>query len=154
MLLLLLLIGCVTSQQHASVSQGRICLTSQQHASVSQGRICLTSQQHARVSQGRICLTSQQHARVSQGRICLTSQQHARASQGRICSDNCKRCHTEKEAADQTTSPSHSILTPGRPVPALTLKRQAPGRTVVRRPPRAHSNGIRDRFAPSPDELR
>ena len=28
-------------------------------------------------------------------------------------------------------SPSHSILTPGRPVPALTLWRQAPGRVVT-----------------------
>ena len=80
-----LLVGCLTSQQHARVSQGRICLTSQQHASVSQGRICLTSQQHACVSQGRICLTSQQHASVSQGRICLMSQQQACVSQGRIC---------------------------------------------------------------------
>ena len=39
-----LLVGCLTSRQLASVSQGRICsdgcLTSQQHASVSQGRIC------------------------------------------------------------------------------------------------------------------
>ena len=26
-----------------------------------------------------------------------------------------------------STSSSHSILTPGRPVPALTLERQAPG---------------------------
>ena len=55
----------LTSQQHASVSQGWICLTSQQQASVSQGRICLTSQQQASVSQGRICLTSQQQASVS-----------------------------------------------------------------------------------------
>ena len=93
---------CLTSQQHASVSQGRICLTSQQHASVSQGRICLTSQQHASVSQGRICLTSQQHASVSQGRICLTSQQHASVSQGRICSDIFTCCHTEIEVADPT----------------------------------------------------
>ena len=30
-----------------------------------------------------------------------------------------------------STSPSHSILTPGRPVPALTLKRQAPGRVAT-----------------------
>ena len=79
------LVGCWTSQQHASVSQGRICLTSQQDASVSQGRICLTSQQYASVSRGRICLTSQQDASVSQGRICLTSQQYASVSQGRIC---------------------------------------------------------------------
>ena len=67
----MLFVGCLTPQQHVSVSQGRICLASQQHASVSQGRICLTSQQHASVSQGRICLTSQQHAGVSQGRIWL-----------------------------------------------------------------------------------
>ena len=93
---------CLTSQQHANVSQGRMCLTSQQHANVSRGRICLTSQQYASVSQGRICLTSQQHASVSQGRICLTSQQHASVSQGRICSDNCTCCHTEIEVADQT----------------------------------------------------
>ena len=117
---------CLTSQQHASVSQGRICLTSQQHASVSQGRICLTSQQHASVSQGRICLTSQQHASVSQGRICLTSQQHASVSQGRICSDNFTCCHTELQVADKNfyltqsqytdtglTSPSVDPITPG-----------------------------------------
>ena len=120
------LVGCLTSQQHASVSQGRICLTSQQHASVSQGRICLTSQQHASVSQGRICLTSQQHASVSQGRICLTSQQHTSVSQGRICTDNFTCCHTEIEVTNQTfylsqsqytdtgpTSPSADTIAPG-----------------------------------------
>ena len=53
---------------------------------------------------------------------CLTSQQQASVSQGRICSDNFTCCHTEIEVADQTfNSPSHSILIPGRPVPALTL---------------------------------
>ena len=30
-----------------------------------------------------------------------------------------------------STSPSHSILTPGRPVPALTLERQAPCRVAT-----------------------
>ena len=30
-----------------------------------------------------------------------------------------------------STSPSHSILTPGRPVPVLTLERQAPGRVAT-----------------------
>ena len=30
-----------------------------------------------------------------------------------------------------STSPSHSILTPGRPVPALTLQRRAPGRVAT-----------------------
>ena len=101
-------------------------LTSQQQASVSQGRICLTSQQQASVSQGRICLTSQQQASVSQGRICLTSQQLASVSQGRICLDNCMCCHTEVEAADPTfyltqsqytdtglTSPSADPVMPG-----------------------------------------
>ena len=38
-------VGCLMSQQHTSVCQGRVCLlvgclTSQQQASVSQGRIC------------------------------------------------------------------------------------------------------------------
>ena len=62
---------------------------------------------------------------------CLTSQQHASVSQGRICSDNWTCRHTETEVADQTTSPSDSILTPGRPVPALTLQSQAPGRVAT-----------------------
>ena len=54
---------------------------------------------------------------------CLTSQQHASVSQGRICTDNFTCCHTEIEAADPTfhLTQSHSILTPGRPVPVLTL---------------------------------
>ena len=56
----------------------------------------------------------------------LTSQQHASVSRGRICSDNCMRCHTEIEVADQTfhltqsqyadtgpTSPSADPMTPG-----------------------------------------
>ena len=53
---------------------------------------------------------------------CLTSQQHASVPQGRICSDNCTCCHTKIEVADQPFHlTSHSILPPGRPVPALTL---------------------------------
>ena len=40
---------------------------------------------------------------------CLTSQQHTSVSQGRICPDNF------------TCSFSHSIPTPGRPVPELTI---------------------------------
>ena len=124
--MLLLLVAFLTSQQHVSVSQGRICLTSQQHVSVSQGWICLTSQQHVSVFQGRICLTSQQHVSVSQGWICLTSQQHVSVSQGRICSDKVTFCHTETETADPTfyltqsqytdtgpTSPSADPITPG-----------------------------------------
>ena len=33
-----------------------------------------------------------------------------------------------------STPPSHSILTPGRPIPSLTLFRQAPGRVATRVP--------------------
>ena len=77
-------------------------LTSQQHASVPQGRMLLTSQQHASVPRGRMLLTSQQHASVPRERMCLTSQQHASVSQGRICSDNCSCCHTEIEVVDPT----------------------------------------------------
>ena len=57
---------------------------------------------------------------------CLTSQQHASESQGWICSDSFTCCHTEIEAADQTsyltqsqytdtglTSPSADPITPG-----------------------------------------
>ena len=111
---------CFTSQQHASVSQGRICFTSQQHASVSQGRICFTSQQHASVSQGRICFTSQQHASVSQGRICFTSQQHASVSQGRICSGKSTCCHTAIEVADPTFHLTQSQYTDTGPTSTST----------------------------------
>ena len=53
---------------------------------------------------------------------CLTSHKHAGVSQARICSDNCTCCHTDIEVADQTVYlTQHSILTPGQPVPALTL---------------------------------
>ena len=33
-----------------------------------------------------------------------------------------------------STSPSHSMLTPGQPVPALTLQHQAPGKVATRVP--------------------
>ena len=58
----------------------------------------------------------------------LTSQQHVSISQGRICSDNFTCCHTELEVADPT---SHLTQSPGQPVPALTLYRQAPGRVAT-----------------------
>ena len=47
---------------------------------------------------------------------CLTSQQHASVSL-----HNFTCCHTEKLQIQLSTSPSHSILTLGGPVPALTL---------------------------------
>ena len=45
----------------------------------------------------------------------------------RICSDNFRR----KLQTKLSISPSHSILTPGQPVPALTLQHQAPGRVAT-----------------------
>ena len=63
---------------------------------------------------------------------CLASQQQASVSQGRICTDNFTCCHTEIEVADQTFYLTQSsIPTPGRPVPVLTLQRQAPGRVAT-----------------------
>ena len=53
---------------------------------------------------------------------CLTSQQQTSVSQGRIYSDNCTCCHAEIEVAAQNFHlTSHSILTPGQPVSALTI---------------------------------
>ena len=71
-------------------------------------------------SQSVYSLVVTEHEGVGGGRGevvgCLTSQQHDSVSQGRICTDDFSCCHTEL-----FTSPSHSILTPGRPVPSLTL---------------------------------
>ena len=47
----------------------------------------------------------------------FTSQQHASVSQGRICSDNLRAATLRQKLQTKlSTSPSHSILTPGRPV--------------------------------------
>ena len=93
------------------------CLTSQQHASVSQGRIC---------SDNFTCCHTEIEVAVCLLVGCLTSQQQASVSQGRICYDNFTCCHTEIEVADQTfyltqsqytdtgpTSPSADPITPG-----------------------------------------
>ena len=55
----------------------------------------------------------------------FTSQQHASASQGRICSDCIAAVLRLKLQIKLSISPSHSVLTPGQPVPALTLSCQA-----------------------------
>ena len=63
---------------------------------------------------------------------CLTSQQHASVSQGWICSDNFTAATLRwKLRIKPSTSFSYSILRPDRPVPALTLYRQAPGRVAT-----------------------
>ena len=61
---------------------------------------------------------------------CLQSQRRASISQGRIYLDSCTYCHTETEVVDRTLyliQPQY-IPTQGQSVPALTLKRQMPGR--------------------------
>ena len=66
---------------------------------------------------------------------CLTSQQHAGVSQGRICTDNFTCCHTEIEVANQVFYLAKSQYTDTGPtVPALTQKRQAPGRVATALP--------------------
>ena len=52
---------------------------------------------------------------------CLMSQQHASVSQGRICTIVHAATLRQKLQIKLSTSPSHSILTLGQPVPALTL---------------------------------
>ena len=60
---------------------------------------------------------------------CLTSQQHASVSQGPTCSHKYMCCHSEiyKLQIKLSNLSSDSMLTPGRPVPALNLVCQAPG---------------------------
>ena len=58
----------------------------------------------------------------------LPSRQHAPVSQGWVCIHSCLSCHAEiKLQIKLSIPPCHSILTPGQPVPALSLWRQAPG---------------------------
>ena len=85
-------------------------------------RVCMCIQPYEEVC-ARYCVRKRGWGWVDSLLIdCLMSQQHACASLGQICSDNCTCCHTEMEVADQTsTSPSHSMLTLGRSVPAETL---------------------------------
>ena len=55
------------------------------------------------------------------------------SAQGRISSNNYTCCHTETEVADPAgyAKQSRYIPTPGQPVPALTLCRQAPDRVAT-----------------------
>ena len=130
-----LLVGCLTSQQHASVSQGRICSDKYTccqgknplyRRTSPQRRIESTTLHQAgkRAQHTTNQLVPRQHVCLLVG--CLTSQQHASVSQGRICTDKFTCCHTEIEAADQTfhltqsqytdtgpTSPSADPITPG-----------------------------------------
>ena len=80
---------------------------------------------------------------------CLTSQQHASVSQGRIRSILRAATLRYKLQTTLSTSPRHSLLTQGRPVPALTLLRHAPGRVATGVPvfmtrPREKSRRKRD----------
>ena len=61
----------------------------------------------------------------------LTSQQQASVSPGRICTILRAATLRQKLRIKLSISPSHSILTLGRPVPALTVERQVPGRVAT-----------------------
>ena len=117
-----LLVGCLTSQQHASVSQGRIysdnftcCHT---EIEVEDQTFHLTQSQYTDTGPAVPALT------LFVG--CWTSQQHTSVSRGWICSDNFTCCHTELEVAGHTfhltqsqytntgpTRPSTDPITPG-----------------------------------------
>ena len=126
----LLFVGCLTSQQQARVSQGRIRSDN--------STCCHTGDRSCRSNflahpNNRIQTPGQPVPAVTLQRVavclfvgCLTSQQQASVSQGRICTDNFTCCHTETEVADPTfyltqsqytdtgpTSPSADPITPG-----------------------------------------
>ena len=58
------------------------------------------------------------------------SQQHSSVSlRGRICSDSWTCCHNEIEVQiKRVISPTHNVLTPGQPAPALTLYCKVPSK--------------------------
>ena len=134
MLLFLSFVGCLTSQQHASVSQAQICSNSctRPHTEREVADPTFDPTSHSILTPGQQ-VSAPTRYRQGPGRVdvclfvgCLTSQQQASVSQGRICSDNFACCHTEIEVADQTfyltqsqytdtgpTSPSADPITPG-----------------------------------------
>ena len=103
-------VACLTSQQHASVSQGRICSDNltccHTEIQVADQTFYLTQSQYT--DTGPTSPSADRRKRMKKRRFvccllaCLTSQQQARISQGRICSDNLTCCHTEIQVADQT----------------------------------------------------
>ena len=137
-------VGCSTSQQHASVSQGWICSDISMYCNTERkvaDQTYLTRLQYT----DTVCLLVG----------CLSSQQHASVSQGRICTDNFTCCHTEIESADPTfhltqsqytdtgpTSPSADPVTPGAwqgshwranfEVTGMTRPRKNPGASGIR----------------------
>ena len=136
--LLFLLGGCLTSKQHASVSQVPICSDNCTccHTETKQSRYAdtgPTSLNADPTTPGRVAtgVPSSSHRCDSTWTMllfvgCLTSQQHASVSLGWICSDKFTCCHTEIEVADPTfyftqsqytdtgpTSSSADPITPG-----------------------------------------
>ena len=123
-----MLVGCLTSQQHASVPQGRICTDNfkccHTEVEVADQTFYLTQSQYTDTgptspSADLIAPGTWQgsHWRGERGGIpdlllsrgfvcwlvaCFLSRQHASVSQGRMCSDNCTCCYAEIEVADQT----------------------------------------------------
>ena len=130
-----LLVGCLTSRQHASVSQVRICSDKftccHTEIEVADQTFYLTQSQYTseRSEGSAVSILSEQRDPGDRACLlvgCLTSRQHASVSQVRICSDKFTCCHTEIEVADQTfyltqsqytdtgpACPSADPLTPG-----------------------------------------
>ena len=128
-IMLLLFAGCLLSQQHASVSQGQICsdisgtdllvYLRDRSASVSQGQICSDIS-----GTDLLVYLMDRSASVSQGQICsdisgtdLLVYLRDRSAQTIQCAPTLR----EKLLTKLSTSPRHSILTPGQPVIALIL---------------------------------
>ena len=111
--------GCLTSQQHASVSQGRICtdnfMCCRTEIEAADPTFHLTQSQYTDTGP-----TSLLSSVVCLFVGCLSSQQHASVSQGRICSDNFTCCHTEIEVADPTFYLTQSQYTDTGPTSAST----------------------------------
>ena len=82
---------------------------------------CLTSQQQASVSQGRICCHTE--TEVADQTFHLTQSQYTDTGPTSPSADPITPGATlrQKLQIQPSTSPSHSILTPGRPVPVRTL---------------------------------
>ena len=63
---------------------------------------------------------------------CSKSQQNAKCTSKTDLPDHCACCTLgQKPQIKLTVSPSHSILTPGQPAPALILRCQIPGRIAT-----------------------
>ena len=120
--------GCLTSPQHAGVSQGRVCSGKYTccHTEIDVADQALYLTQANCSDTGP---TSHSANPETPGAClfvgCLTSQQHASVSQGRICSENFTCCHTEIEVANQTFHLTQSQYTDTGPTSPSAVPKSA-----------------------------